>query len=232
TPIYYEDFGEGSPIVFVHGGAATHALWYHQVYELADRFRTVTYDHRGFGVSEKPRKGYTTDQLADDLYDLVNTLGLHDATLVSHGFGGHVVLRAAQRHPDIASKLILSAAAPWFSGNVSSEATSDDATLGGFSEDFAANLSTGIGTNYAGTNWDLFENWLFHRDPGIGTKVASLFMAQSCPSYVMKQLIRDLSNVDHRGYLDRITQPTLVLHGIHDRKNRYEGAKILSDLLP
>lgn len=76
TIIYYEDFGEGSPIVFVHGGAATHSLWEHQVYELADHFRAITYDHRGCGSSGKPRNGYTTNRLADDLYDLISTLNL------------------------------------------------------------------------------------------------------------------------------------------------------------
>lgn len=57
-------------------------------------------------------------------------------------------------------------------------------------------------------------------------------MAQTWPSCVMKQLILDLSGVDHRDYLGEITQPMLILHGLHERKNRYEGSRILADLLP
>lgn len=71
---------------------------------------------------------------------------------MTHRFGGHVALRAVHRHPDIASKLVLTAAAPWFADNKAATETSDDATVGGFSEEFADSLSQGLGDDYAGTN--------------------------------------------------------------------------------
>ena len=222
--LYYEDFGAGRPIVFVHGGAETHAVWEQQVYTLADDFRTITYDHRGVGQSDKPRSGYTVDQLADDLFDLVQGLGLTDVTLVSHGFGGHVVLRCLARHPDVAEKVALSAAAPWYLG--------DKSGPGGFSEDFFAGLNDGIARNNAQANWELLEQWLFHKDPGMPFKMGALQMALAWPVYVWKQLARDLPALDHRPYLDQIRQPVLVLHGVHDQKNRYEGGAYLADTLP
>lgn len=222
--LYVEDFGAGRSIVFVHGGAATHAAWEHQVFDLADRFRTVTYDHRGVGASDKPSSGYTCDRLADDLAELVTSLGLGRATLVSHGLGGHVVLRCAARHPEVASGLALCAAAPWFTG--------DRAGAGGFSEEFTRNLRAGIGRNNPQANWELFERWLFHEDPGQAYKIAALAMALAWPAYVMKQLLVDLVTVDHRPYLERIRQPVLIMHGVHDRKNRYEGGIYLSRHLP
>ena len=222
--LYYEDFGSGRPLVFVHGGAATHALWEQQVYTLADTFRTITYDHRGVGSSDKPRDGYTVDRLADDLYELTQLLGLDNVTLVSHGFGGHIVLRCLARHPDAARRLALCAAAPWYMGN--------KAGAGGFSEAFFAGLNDGIAHNNAQANWDLLENWLFHKDPGEPMKMACLQMALAWPVYVWKMLARDLPNADHREYLPGISQPTLVLHGENDRKNRFEGASYLAENLP
>jgi len=222
--LYYEEFGAGRPIVFVHGGAATHAAWEQQVYHLADRFRTVTYDHRGVAGSDKPPSGYTCDRLADDLAELVRSLRLSDATLVSHGLGGHVVMRCVSRHPGVAVRLALCAAAPWFTG--------DKAGSGGFSEQFTRGLSDGIARNNPQANWDLFERWLFHKDPGQPYKMAALQMALAWPAYVMKQLIADLVKVDHRDYLARIRQPVLVMHGVHDAKNRYEGGIYLARQLP
>jgi non-heme chloroperoxidase len=222
--LYYEDFGEGAPIVFVHGGAATHDLWEQQVYHLTDRFRTVAYDQRGVGASDKPRSGYTVQRLADDLHALVRALGLDDVTLVGHGLGGHVVLRCVASYPAVAERIALCAAAPWFLG--------DQDGAGGFSQELSASLAAGLGRNSAQANWDLAEEHLFHDDPGLATKIASLQMALAWPLGVLKQLMADLPTVDHRGILSGIWQPALVLHGRHDHKNRYEGAAYLADALP
>lgn len=222
--LYHEDFGEGPPIVFVHGGAATHALWDHQVFALSDRFRTVAYDHRGVGASDKPRTGYTVAQLADDLAALVEALDLDDVTLVSHGLGGHVVLRCLERHRGVAARIALTAAAPWYVG--------DRDGGGGFTDGFAADLRAQLGRNHPQANWDLLERWLFHEDPGEATKLAHLQMAMGWPLHVLRTLMEDLPHADHRPYLDRITQPALVLHGRHDRKNRFEGSSYLAEALP
>ena len=120
--------------------------------------------------------------------------------------------------------MALCSAAPWYVGEKSG--------AGGFSESFFAGLNEGIARNNPQANWDLAEHWLFHKDPGEPMKLACLQMALSWPVYVWKLLARDLPDADHREYLGLITQPTLVLHGEHDRKNRYEGAAYLAEHLP
>ncbi len=47
--LYYEDFGDGDPVVFICGGHLTHKVWESQVAALAGEFRTVTFDWRGTG---------------------------------------------------------------------------------------------------------------------------------------------------------------------------------------
>lgn len=225
TSIYYEDLGDGRPIVFIAGGGATHALWGQQVVSLADDFRTITYDHRGCGRSDVPRDGYTVDRLADDLAELVSGLSLQDATFVSHGFGGHILLRALHRYPRLGARAILCAAAPWYVGD-------KDGAIGGFSDDFLAALNAGTTRNFAQAQWDIVENWLYDREPELATKIAALVDGISWSAYARKKLSQDLEKVDHRPYLSQITQPVLVVHGVHDRKNRFEGSKLLVSLLP
>jgi len=224
TELYYEDLGAGRPIVFVHGGGATHALWEQQVVGLAGEFRTVAYDHRGCGASDTPREGYTVDRYADDLAELVTALGLEHAAFVSHGFGGHILLRSLQRHPDLGDKVVLCAAAPWYVG--------DKDGAGGFSDEFLAALTAGAAANFPESQWEIIEHWLFQQEPGIATKVSALVQAVSWSAYAHQQLSRDLESVDHRPYLPGIRQRALIAHGVHDRKNRFEGSEQLAALLP
>jgi pimeloyl-ACP methyl ester carboxylesterase len=101
--LYYEDFGDGPPIVFTNCGVQTHKMWENQVAGLTDRFRVITYDWRGTGDSDKPRSGYTAASAGSDLVKLVETLDIAPATLVGHGIGAQVVLLAATSRPSTIS---------------------------------------------------------------------------------------------------------------------------------
>jgi pimeloyl-ACP methyl ester carboxylesterase len=90
--LYYEDFGDGQALIFTPAGVQTHKMWEGQAAGLSDRFRTITYDWRGTGASDKPRTGYTGEAAAADLAALVETLGTAPAVLVGHGIGSHVTL--------------------------------------------------------------------------------------------------------------------------------------------
>ena len=151
TTLYYEDLGEGRPIVFVHGGGANHALWEQQVVAFADEFRTIAFDHRGCGASDTPRGGYTVDRYADDIAELITGLGLSDVTIVTHGFGGHLALRAVQRHPEVCERLVLCAAAPWYVG------ARDGA--GGFSAEFLEMLMTHSTSDSAAGQLSMISHW-------------------------------------------------------------------------
>ena len=59
--LYVEDFGEGTPILLICGGNLTHQSWDSQVAALAGSFRTISFDWRGTGSSDKPRNGYNSD---------------------------------------------------------------------------------------------------------------------------------------------------------------------------
>src|SRR5690349_16239253 len=92
--LYYEDHGNGQPVVLIHGYPLNGASWEKQLPPLLEAgFRVITYDRRGFGQSSKPTTGYDYDTFAEDLHGLISHLGLHDFTLVGFSMGGGEVAR-------------------------------------------------------------------------------------------------------------------------------------------
>lgn len=92
TKLYYEEQGTGRPVLMVHGWSGSHESMADVVDILKDHCRCITYDHRGHGVSDKPMGGYSIEQLARDLHELVCYLDLQDFVLAGHSMGGQVVL--------------------------------------------------------------------------------------------------------------------------------------------
>lgn len=90
--IYYEDHGEGQPILLVHGWMCSSKFWQKNVPELAKEFRVVTLDLRGYGKSSKALSGHTIGQYARDIRALIEHLELQDVVLAGWSLGGSVVL--------------------------------------------------------------------------------------------------------------------------------------------
>jgi pimeloyl-ACP methyl ester carboxylesterase len=99
VPLVYEDHGEGSAIVFVHGWSCDRSYWSAQVAAFAGRFRVVTLDLAGHGESGRDRAAWTIAAFADDVVAVVNALGLDDVVFVGHSMGGDVIVEAAGRLP-------------------------------------------------------------------------------------------------------------------------------------
>jgi non-heme chloroperoxidase len=92
--LHYEDYGQGRPVVLIHGYPLSGRAWDKQVPALlAAGYRVITYDRRGFGRSSQPASGYDYDTFAADLSSLIEHLDLRDATLVGHSMGTGEVTR-------------------------------------------------------------------------------------------------------------------------------------------
>jgi non-heme chloroperoxidase len=87
--IYYEDHGQGAPVVLIHGWPLSNVMWEYQLDDLVSAgFRVIVYDRRGFGMSSRPDEGYDYDTLAEDLKALLDELDLQNVTLVGFSMGG------------------------------------------------------------------------------------------------------------------------------------------------
>src|SRR5215469_13485406 len=97
--LYYQDFGNGKPVVLIHGYPLSGRAWDKQVPMLMDDgHRVITYDRRGFGKSSQPAGGYDYDTFAADLHVLMETLNLRDAILVGHSMGTGEVVRYLSKY--------------------------------------------------------------------------------------------------------------------------------------
>ena len=86
--LYYEDHGEGSPVVLIHGYPLDGKSWELQIPALLKAgHRVITYDRRGFGQSSQPTNGYDFDTFANDLDVLLDVLRLKDVALVGFSMG-------------------------------------------------------------------------------------------------------------------------------------------------
>ena len=114
THIYYEDWGNGPPVVLSHGWPLSADAFEDQMFFLASHgYRCIAHDRRGHGRSSQPWNGYDYNTFADDLAALIETLDLKDTILVGHSMGGGEIARYIGRHGSKrVAKAVLIAAIP------------------------------------------------------------------------------------------------------------------------
>jgi pimeloyl-ACP methyl ester carboxylesterase len=109
--LFYEARGEGEPVLLIHGGNLDHRMWDDQFDLLAERFRTVRYDVRGFGRSTP---GDVEHSAHEDLLALLDHLDVERAHIVGLSLGGRIAIDFALVHPERVIDLVL--AGPGLSG--------------------------------------------------------------------------------------------------------------------
>ncbi len=106
--LHYTSTGSGrETVVLSHGLLLSSEMFREQVRHLSDRYRVVTYDHRGQGRSEVTAGGYDMDGLARDAAALVEALGIAPCHFAGVSMGGFVGMRLAARRPDLLRSCIL-----------------------------------------------------------------------------------------------------------------------------
>jgi 3-oxoadipate enol-lactonase len=104
TELWYDETGDGPPVVLLHEGVVDSRIWDPVLPLLADRHRVVRYDQRGFGRSPLPDSPYS---LVGDLMSVLDAAGIDRAALVGCSRGGGIALTAAVERPERVSALIL-----------------------------------------------------------------------------------------------------------------------------
>jgi pimeloyl-ACP methyl ester carboxylesterase len=98
--IHYAIYGQGSPVIFLHGGLANSNYWGEQVEAIAVHHTVVLMDNRGHGRSTRDAWPYGYDLMADDVVAFMDALKIPNAAIVGWSDGGIIGLDLALRHKD------------------------------------------------------------------------------------------------------------------------------------
>lgn len=107
--LHYEEFGKGEAIILLYGLGGNTTLWKPQVTALSPFHRVILLDQRGQGKSDSPLSDrlYEIDELVDDLYALLDFLGIEKACVGGQSLGGGVATRFALKYPERTQCLIV-----------------------------------------------------------------------------------------------------------------------------
>jgi haloacetate dehalogenase len=104
---HYLEAGSGPPVVLLHGFPETSFAWRFQIPALAERFRVIAPDLRGYGETDKPASGYDKRTMANDVIALMDELDIGRVALVGHDRGARVATRFAKDHPHRLDRLVV-----------------------------------------------------------------------------------------------------------------------------
>jgi non-heme chloroperoxidase len=216
TEVYYQDIGEGQPVVLIHGWPLSHRMWEGQVTALVEAgYRCIAYDRRGFGESGKPTGGYDYDTFARDLNGLMTELDVREAMIAGFSMGGGEVARYLGRYGSdrVAKAMLLGSVTPFLAKTADNPGGSDktalDAKVAAVKQDRLAFL-------------EQFFLKFYNYEPGMKGVSADLipfskWIAWGASPLAMQQCVVAFGTSDFRDDLKSISIPTCVVHGDSDR---------------
>lgn len=105
--IHYTIEGEGPIVTMSHALGCNLSLWDEQARALSGRYRVLRYDTRGHGQTSPPPSPYSLEQMTDDLYGLLNELGVSHTHFVGISMGGMIGQIFALKYPMLLQSLVL-----------------------------------------------------------------------------------------------------------------------------
>jgi len=223
-PHYYEQVGEGSSLVFIHGAFADSQIWEPQWHYFSSQYRLIRYDLRGHGktgTSELDR--YSMNTFADDLTSLLDSLEIFSPILCGLSWGGSIAQVFAVRNPKRVKALILAGS------NVSIRLTLIDRLLCDVLFPRWAMLFTIRLLSVE--NFTKFALWLarltrgkqwLSQDKDTREYLENCMLAMNSNEYM--KIWEAIYGFDLLP-LEKITCPTLVLNGEYESKNTFRHTK-------
>ncbi|WP_276252884.1 alpha/beta fold hydrolase [Halomontanus rarus] len=222
--IYYEEHGEGDPLVFLHGAWAGCRYFEPQLTGLSDEYRTVAFDFRGHGRSAKTELGHTLAQHARDLHVVLDHLEIEDAVIVGWSMGAIVSWEYLDQFgSDRVRALVDIDMEP-------SPMRRDDYDYGSYDVDGLAETLRSIQTD----PFDLIERQieaLLKEPPSRVLRTMMLDEGSRTPPSIKGAMLLELL-CDYRAVLTEIDVPTLVCAGADEKWRNVDSVEYAADLIP
>ncbi|WP_296678147.1 alpha/beta hydrolase [Novosphingobium sp.] len=217
THIYSKAWGEGRPVILIHGWPLSSDSWDPVSHALAEAgYKAIAYDRRGFGRSSQPSGGYDYDTLADDLAVVLQHYSVAaDAALVGFSMGGGEIARYMSRHggKGVSQAALISSVVPYMLKEDTNpdgvpQATFDQMTQGML--DDRAKFFSGFFKDFFGIGM------LAHP---VSEEVLNLAWTTAMQAGLRPTLAaaKAFASTDFRPDLAHFTVPTLVIHGTADK---------------
>jgi pimeloyl-ACP methyl ester carboxylesterase len=212
--LFYKDWGNGRPMVFIAGWGLGADMWEYQMTALAERgLRCIAYDRRGSGRSSQPGGGYDFDTLSEDLAEILEHLDLRAATLVGFSMGGGELARYLARHGSgrVAGAVLLSSVTPFLLRTADNPDGVDpayfDATVAALAQDRPKLLA------------DTAPAFFGLPNPAVSPAIVEWGIGLALQTSLKAAIdtVRAFSSTDFRADLAAFTVPTLVIHGDRDQ---------------
>lgn len=207
--IYYEEHGRGFPLLLIQGLGYPSGMWFLQIPEFSRYFRTIIFDNRGVGKTDKPDEEYTVVLLAGDAAGLLRALGISRAHVVGVSLGGYIAQELALSQPDLVDRLVLmstSCGGPRYP-ELTKELWQEVAALAGLppAEIFRRGMALAVSRRFALQHPELIE------------RSVAIRLENLQPFYAFKHQSDAALNFDSRTRAQMIPHPTLILAGSKDR---------------
>ena len=212
--IYFEDSGgDGPAVILGHGFLMDHEMFVHQVAALRDQYRVITWDERGFGLTEFDGQPFSYWDSANDCLALLDHLGIERAVVGGMSQGGFLSLRAALTAPDRVRGLILLDTAA---------AAEHPEVAAGYQQMIDTWAAVGAVDELA----EIIANIII-ADPAENPVWIAKWQARPKESIVQPGACL-LSRDDVTDRLGEITCPALVIHGTEDTAITMDKAEVLA----
>jgi pimeloyl-ACP methyl ester carboxylesterase len=216
TQLFYSVWGDGHPIVFVHGNNIGSDMWTFQIPHLtANGYQCISYDQRGFARSDCPRSGYDIDTLAHDLNCFLKHVNQPKVTVVAFSVGAGVLARYLSLYGtgNVDRVILISTVTPCF---LKTEDNPEGMDREVAYEPFRAGLIRDR-PQLLRDSLDAFFNPASAENPiSEGIREWVLASAMQNPLIPMLEYARISSETDFRQDMRSFTIPTLIIHGDSD----------------
>src|SRR3954468_1934565 len=213
TRLYYEDWGTGRPVVLLGTAMLNARMWEYQApFLVANGYRSISYDRRGCGRSDRPWNGYDYDSLADDLADLMVHLDLTEATLLGYAVGGGEAVRYLARYGEnrVSQLALVASTTPFMLRTEDNPDGIDLAVFDSIAEAMTADRAAVLAH---------LAHPFFGGAESTGAAVSTDFAAWICAMALDSspraalEIYRTLFTSDQRAELQKVSLPTLIVHG-------------------
>lgn len=224
--LYYEEHGEGQPIVFLHGATAGLRYFEPQLMGLSDEFRAIAVDFRGHGRSEKTELGHTFGQYARDIRTFLEQTEIDDAVLAGWSMGAIVSWEYIQQFGTDRLQALV---------DIDMEASPlkrDDYEYGSYGTEDLVGALDSIQTDPIGLLDEQAEA-LLNDPPTREHRNLILDEGSRTPASIQGSLTLGLSFLrDYRDVLRGIDIPTLVCAGGDEKWRSVASVEYVADLVP